>query len=36
MKFLKCASNSATVLFTAKQINREVGYDMELPCEFKF
>ena len=35
-KFLKGASNSGMVVITGKQINREAGYGLELPCEFKF
>ena len=33
-KFLKRASNLATVLITGKRITRGAGYRMELPCEF--
>ena len=33
---LKRASNSGTVVIAVKQVNRGVGYDLELPCELKF
>ena len=37
MKFLKRASNSETVvIMTGEQVNRGVGYGLELPCGFKF
>ena len=35
-ELLKRASNSGTVVITAKRINRAAGYGLELPCEFKF
>lgn len=37
MKFLKRASNSETVvIMTGEQVNRGVGYGLELPYGFKF
>ena len=35
IKFLKHASNSATVLIAGNR-ERGAGYGMKLPCEFKF
>ena len=34
-KFLKRASNSASVHITGKRIHRVAGYVIEFPCEFK-
>ena len=35
-KFLKRATNSATVIIKGKRVNRGAAYGVELPCEFKF
>ena len=35
-KFLKCATNLATVIIKGKCVHRGAGYGVELPCEFKF
>ena len=35
-KFLKRATNLATVIIKGKRVNRGAGYGVELLCEFKF
>jgi hypothetical protein len=35
-KFLKRASNSASVTVKGKRINRGAGYGLEIPCVYTF